>query len=114
MEENAKNVETDPTLLSKNQPFRCYHCGKICKDWQGLMGHLRDCPKRQLTRKFDVGDYRFILLLNPRKKVIAALTGLVKEHPKNDKLFLGAVMGFNATKQITSFQIEEIQPAAHA
>ena len=90
----------------KSQPLACVHCGRVFKNYQALVGHLQYCPNRILKRTFEVGDYRFLVFLNPRHRTIRSLRQIENEHPKNEKLFLGALMGLHNAKMIHKFEIE--------
>lgn len=74
------------------------------------MAHLQNCKHRNLKRYFEVGDYRFILSMNPRRKIVKAMRELQSEHPKNDTLFLGAILFLRNAALINSFEIEELVP----
>lgn len=92
----------------KTDPLQCVHCSRWFPHWHALVAHLQHCPQRILKRKFEVGGYRFWVFLNPLHRSIRALRQIENEHPKNDTLFLGALLALQKAKLIKSFEIEEL------
>ena len=92
----------------KSEPLSCIHCSRVFKNYHALVAHLQHCPNRILKRTFEVGDYRFLVFLNPRHRAVRSLRQIENEHPKNDTLFLGALMGLQYAKMINKFEIEPL------
>lgn len=63
---------------------------------------------RNLKRVFDIGPYRFSLLLNPRKKQMIALRTLAQRFPDRYQVFLGAVLYLKEAGQLHEFSLEKI------
>lgn len=95
-------------LSSKFRPYKCFHCNKELKNWQALASHLKGCPERKLKRIFQVGNFRYTLILNPKKKILNALKDLSIRYPEDSHIFLGAVRYLESAKDIDSFQIDEM------
>ena len=92
-------------IVEDQKQFYCIHCRKPFKNWHALVSHLKFCKKRKLRRLFDCLEYRFIIHLNPRHRIMDALKQLQSEYAAQPKVFLGAVPFLQNASLIDSFEI---------
>lgn len=92
----------------EDKSLYCVHCKRKFKNWHAVVGHLQHCNERICIRKFEIGNYRFVLYMNPLHRVVNGLKDLQKEYPDNAKFFAGSILVLKHAKFIKHYTIEKM------